>query len=448
MKKIVFLFLGIFATTFFGYSQADLYNLKSQNLHKKVAKTIEHSYVYSNKSGGFVKTSVTIKSYNDDGLLTEKFYQYNSTYSGTSSTTETLYHYNSKNQLTRTEDISAKKSSYSSHNEYTYDNKGNLIKREGVYRSGNRYVYKFQYDNRNRLVRAEDYNSKGDLSARETYTYNGNKKTKVRKSYNSKTGNVSGTYTTYYKNDKSIRYTSSSKYSNNDVTYAYDKRDNLIASNYKGKPKSSSSYHYDYDNRDNWIRKHYKYGTSSNTFTFREVIFRNGNTTGSTGFDRNYINRRGNFANVAVVPIIPTKKSTTKNTTTKNTTTYSDPSMPVFKNKNYIFNYVNLSKKVSSVNGEVTISVKDNDRMSKNSTVEITYSFGGKTYRDNYSVTLYSNIKDKGYYFWSLKSKTKSTKVSFTINHKKKFIESRDMYLSGMLNLNFNGKDTGFYLEE
>ena len=67
-----------------------------QNLHKKVAKTIEHSYVYSNKSGGFVKTSVTIKSYNDDGLLTEKFYQYNSTYSGTSSTTETLYHYNSK----------------------------------------------------------------------------------------------------------------------------------------------------------------------------------------------------------------------------------------------------------------------------------------------------------------------------------------------------------------
>lgn len=122
--------------------------------------------------------------------------------------------------------------------------------------------------------------------------------------------------------------------------------------------------------------------------------------------------------------------------------------MPVFSEKNYIFNYVNLDKKVSSVNGEVSVRVKDGDRMSRNSTVEITYSFGGKTYRDNYTVTVYSNIKNKGYYFWSLKSKTKSTKISFSINHEKKFIKSRDMYLSGMLNISFNGKNTAFYLEE
>lgn len=151
-----------------------------------------------------------------------------------------------------------------------------------------------------------------------------------------------------------------------------------------------------------------------------------------------------------MVPIIPSKKTTTTNnkTTTNTTTTYSDPSMPVFSEKNYIFNYVNLNKKVSSVNGEVSLRVKNGDRMSRNSNVEITYSFGGKTYRDNYTVTVYSNIKNKGYHFWSLKSNTKSTKITFSINHKKKFIQSRDMYLSGMLNINFNGKDTAFYLEE
>lgn len=363
--------MGIFASTFLGYSQANLYNLESQNLHKKVAKTIEHVYSYNARSGGFIKSSVTIKSYNDDGLLTDKLYQYNSTYSGNSSTTETRYHYNSKNQLIRTEDTSAKKSTYSAHSEYTYDSKGNLTKRESVFKSGNRYKYTYQYDNRNRLIRVEDFNTNGQLTARETYTYSGNKKTKVRKSYNTKTGNVIGTYTTYYKNDKSIRYTSSSKYSNNDVSYTYDKYGNSIASTYVGKPKSNSTTHFDYDNKDNWIRRHYKYGTTSNTFNFREIIFRNGNTTGSTDFDRNFINRRGNFANVAVVPIIPSKKTTTTNntTTTNTTTTYSDPSMPVFSEKNYIFNYVNLNKKVSSVNGEVSLRVKNGDRMSRNSTV-------------------------------------------------------------------------------
>lgn len=249
--------MGIFASTFLGYSQANLYNLESQNLHKKVAKTIDHVYSYNAKSGGFIKSSVTIKSYNEDGLLTDKLYQYNSTYSGTSSTTETRYHYNSKNQLIRTEDTSAKKSTYSSHSEYTYDNKGNLTKRESVFKSGNRYKYTYQYDNRNRLIRVEDYNTNGQLTARETYTYNGNKKTKVRKSYNTKTGNVIGTYTTYYKNDKSVRYTSSSKYSNNDVSYTYDKHGNSIASTYVGKPKSNSITHFDYDNKDNWIRRHY-----------------------------------------------------------------------------------------------------------------------------------------------------------------------------------------------
>lgn len=440
MKKLIFLCIGILVITNSSNAQSDVYNLKSQNLHKKVAKTIEHQYTYHERSGGFIKAAVTINNYNEDGNLTQKYYKYNSTYTGTSSTTETMYNYDSKGRMTTTQDISAKKGSYSYYYKFTYDNKGNLTKKESIYNNGNKYVYNYYYDKKNRLVRAEDFDSKGKLSAREEYSYRGNKKTKVRKSYSTTTGNVIGTYTTYYKKGVSTRYTSKSKYSNSDVSYSYDKNDNLISSIYKDEPKSNSYNKYEYDNKDNWVKKHYKYGKTTNTFYFREIIFTNGNTTGSVDFDRNYINRNGNFANVKVVPIV--KYKSTKN---NNNVTNTDSRMPVFKNKNFVFNYVNLNKKVNSLNGEVTITVTDNDRMSKDSKVRISYTFGGKTYSDTYKVTAFSRQKD--YNFWSLKSTTKSTKVAFSINYKKKFIESRDMYLAGMLNLTFNGKDTGFYLE-
>ncbi len=441
MKKLVTLTITllVFAT---GFSQTDAYNLKSQNLHKKVAKTIEHHYLYHKRSGGFIKSSVTIKNYNEDGLLIDKYYQYNSTYSGSTSTTETLYHYNAKNQLTNTEDISAKRGAYSSNYVFHYDKKGNVIKKESVFKNGNKYAYNYYYDTKNRLTRAEEFDSKGKLTTRQTYSYNGNKKTSVRKSYSTKTGNVVGTYTTYFKNDQKVRYTSQSKYSNNDVSYHYDKKDNLISAIYKDKPNSSSHYVYEYDKKGNWIKKHYKYGKKSgNNYYFREIIFRNGSTSGSTDFDKNFINRNGNYGNVAIVPIV---KYTPKNN--KKTTTSINPKIPVFETKNYIFNYVNLDKKVSSVNGEVVVNVLDNDRMSKGTKVKITYSFAGKNYADTYTVSSYLNTKD--YHFWSLKSTTKSTKVSFSINHKKKFIASRDMYLSGMLNISLNNKNTGFYLED
>jgi hypothetical protein len=441
MKKLIFLFIGILAITNNSNAQSDLFNLKSQNLNKKVAKTIEHYYTYHERSGGFVKVGITINNYNEDGNLTQKLYQYNSTYTGLSSTTETMYNYDSKGRMTTTQDISAKKSNYSNYNKFTYDKNGNVTKKESIYQNGNKYVYNYYYDKKDRVVRVEDFDSKGKLSARENYRYNGNRKTKVRKSYDTKTGNVIGTYTTYYKKNISNRYTSKSKYSNTDVAYNYDKNDNLKSTVYKNSPASNTNYSYQYDKRDNWVKKHYKYGKTTNNFYFREIIFTNGNTTGNVDFDRNYINRNGNFANVKIVPIVKYKKIAKNN----NTVTKSDPKMPVFKNKNFIFNYVNLNKKAKSLSGEVTISVVNNDRMSKDSSVKISYSFGGKTYSDTYKVITFSSLKD--YNFWSLKSTTKSSTITFTINHKKKFIESRDLYLAGMLNIKFNGKDTGFYLE-
>ncbi|NVK53217.1 MAG: hypothetical protein HWD85_09800 [Flavobacteriaceae bacterium] len=450
MKKLLLLVFGVTALSFSSYAQADQYNLKSQNLHKRVVKTIEHGYTYHEKSGGFVKSSVTINSYNDDGNLTQKYYVYNSTYSGSTTTTETMYHYNSDNQLTRTEDISAKKGSYSFHYEFTYDNKGRLTKKESVYKSGTRYVYNYFYDNKGRLIREEYLGSNGNVSSRSTYTYSGRKKTKVYKSYD-KNGNVSATYTSYYKNDQLIRFVTQSKYSNSDSTYRYDRNDNMIATEYKNKSNSSTTYHYEYDNRDNWVKKYHKSSGKYHYFYFREIIFNNGKTTGSTNFDRNFINKHGNFANVSVVNIVPTKNTTTNNTTTNNnttTTTYSNSDMPVFRQKNYIFNYVNLNKKVNRLNGEASIIVKDNDRMSKNATVEFVYKFGGKTYRGDYTVISYLNLKEKGYHFWSLKSKTKNATIAFSIQHKKKYIQAKDMYLAAMINISQNGKSTGFYLEE
>lgn len=439
MKKLIFLFFGILAISNSNYAQSELFNLESQKLHKKVAKTIEHYYTYHERSGGFVKVSTTINNYNEDGNLTQKYYEYNSTYSGETSTTETMYNYDTKGRMTSTQDISAKKSNYSSYNKFTYDNDGKLTKKETIYDSGSVYANNYYYDNKNRLIRAENFDSKGNLSARENYTYRGNKKTKIRKSYDTKTGNILGTYTTYYKKDISTRYVAKSKYSNSDVTYKYDKNNNQTGSIYKNKPTSNTSYMYKYDNKGNWIKKHYKYGTTSNSFYFREIIFTNGNTTGSVDFDKKYINKNGNFANVNVVPIVKYSKTTNTNTTTSN------PKMPVFKNKNFVFNYVNLDKKINTLVGEVTITVTDNDRMTKNSTVKISYAFGGKTYSDTYKVIAYSSLEE--YNFWSLKSTTKTTTIAFSINYKKKFIASRDLYLAGMLNMTFNGKTTGFYLE-
>lgn len=441
MKKLIFFCIGILVITNTSNAQSNLYNLKSQNLNKKVAKTIEHNYSYSERSGGFVKVGVTINNYNEDGNLTEKYYQYSSTYSGTTSTTETMYNYDNNGRMTSTQDISAKKSSYSSYNKFTYDNNGNLTKKEAIYDNGSKYVYNYYYDKKDRLIRVENFDTKGKLSARENYRYNGKNKTKVRKTYNTKTGNVIGTYTTYYKRDLKNRFVSKSKYSNSDVAYKYDKNNHLVSSVYKGKPASNSSYSYEYDNRDNWIKKHYKFGNSTNNFSFREIIFTNGKITGSVDFDKNYINRKGNFANVKVVPIVKYTKTTKNNSTVTNT----NSNIPVFKNKNFIFNYVNLNKKVNSLNGDVSVSVLDNDRMSKGSRVKISYSFGGKTYTDTYKVTAFSRQKE--YNFWSLKSTTKSTTIAFSINYKKKFIKSRDLYLAGMLNITYNGKSTGFYLE-
>ena len=439
MKNLTFTLVGLFVLSISGFAQADKFDLKSQNLHKKVAKTIEHYYYYHERSGGFIKNAVTINNYNDDGLLTEKYYQYNSTYSGETTTKETLYHYNSKNQLLRTEDISAKRGNYSSSDKYSYNSKGQVTKKQLVYKNGDVYDNNYKYDTKGRLSRIDSHNSKGKLTSRDTYSYNGDKKTIIRKNYDTKTGNVSGTYTSTYKDDKIDRYVTKTKYGNSTSRYTYDKKGNQIATTYKDNTSSNINSSYVYDKRGNWIKKHYKSGKTNNYFYFREVIFKNGNTTGSVDFDKKFINKKGNFSNVSVVPIVKYKARKKTTSVTQN--------IPKFTSKDWIFNYVNLNKKLSSMSGEVTLRVQNANQMSKNTTVKIGYSFAGKNYSDTYTVSSYTRL-DK-YHLWALTSNTSKNTLSFSLYFEKEYVESRDLYLAGILAFT-NGKTKGtlsFYLE-
>ena len=73
MKNCITLLFILFTGIISLFGQTDLYNLESQKLHKKVRKTIEHYYNYDEESGGFVKTSVNINTYNNDGNLIENY---------------------------------------------------------------------------------------------------------------------------------------------------------------------------------------------------------------------------------------------------------------------------------------------------------------------------------------------------------------------------------------
>ena len=80
MKNFITSLFILFVAIFSSFGQKELYNLESQKLHKKVRKTIEHYYNYDEESGGFVKTSVNINMYNNDGNLAENYSFYDGKY--------------------------------------------------------------------------------------------------------------------------------------------------------------------------------------------------------------------------------------------------------------------------------------------------------------------------------------------------------------------------------
>ena len=447
MKRIILTSIALISFSFFANAQTDAYNLESQNLHKKVKKTIDHYYSYDKTSGGFVKKSVSIKNYNDDGNLAETYYLYNGTYSTSDNPTKKLYHYNSDNQLLKIEDVSDVKSKYASDTEFHYDNDGNLIKKESIYKDGSKSYTKYDYNRRGKVIRIESYGSKGKLSSETSVSYKGSRRIEKRTSYSTKDGSIYGTYTTTYKNDVKEKYTSESKYSNSTTSYEYDKYGNLKESISKGKKTNIYKYDYVYDKKDNWIKKHYRSGKYQ-YFYFREIILTNGDITGSTSFDRNFINRHGNFNNVAVVPLVKkkssyTKKSNNSNSTTTNVNNNSNYGMPSFRYKNWSFKYVNMNKKVSGITGTVNLSVESGSKMSNNATVKIAVNIDGSEPRSgNYTVQSYSDLGKQ--HQWKIKSNSKGVVSTLYIFKEKKTVKG--MNLDGLLIMGQGDKAITFYL--
>lgn len=121
-------------------------------------------------------------------------------------------------------------------------------------------------------------------------------------------------------------------------------------------------------------------------------------------------------------------------------------SMLRFKSKNWPFRYVNLNKKVTSLQGNVKLVITEGSDLSVDNKAKITYSFGGKDYDNQYTVKEYKHIKD--YHFWTLDSNTQNgVKVSISLYDQKQYIEAKDMYLKGILMINNNGTNSSFYLE-
>lgn len=434
MKKVFYIFIAMIMTTTLGFSQSDEYNVSSRNLNKKVRKTIQHYFTYDKDSDGFVKKSVSINSYNDDGYLTESYYLYNSSYSD-GSPTKKRYNYNSENQIISINNVSAKKTKYSTDVKFSYNSKGHVTKKEIIYPDGSKAVDNYRTDSKGRIVKKESYTSKNQLSSETEIRYNGSKRTEVRTSYSTKDGSINGTYTTVYKNDKSISYVSESKWSNSTSSYGYDNKGNLIKSISKGKKTYVYDYNYVYDNKDNWVKKHYK-SASSDSFYFREIIFKNGKTTGTTDFDRNFINRYANYDNVAVVPL--KKKSST--TTTKKR---SDNYMPSFTYKSWTYSFINMNKKVSSISGTVKLDVTDNDRMALGSHIKLRVKIEGNNETSGeYEVVDYKAQTDQ--HKWTIRSVTKNVNSTLYIFKEKKTVKGMDIL--GLLLMGSGEKQITFYL--
>lgn len=410
MKKLSIFFLCILFH-FDGFSQTEMYNLESQNLHKNVRKVIQHYYSYDKNSGGFVKKSVDIKRYNEEGNLIETYYWYNSTYSD-SSPTKKLYNYNSDGLLTGTKDISDTRGKYSTEYKYTYNRKGHLTKRESVYKDGSKYYAVYENDRKGRVTSKKDYNKSGKLTAEVSYSYRGGKKTETRTSFSSKDGSIVGTYTTVYEDGKKTSYKSNSKYGNSTTTYEYDREGNLKQSNYAGKKNTTSIYDYVYDKKDNWVKKHYRSGKYQ-YFYFREIYFDNGDVSGSTEFDKRFINKHGNFANVEVVELV--KKKTKKKTTTNTDLTTNSNNMPSFRQKNWGYTFVNMKGKISDISGDVTATISNGSKLSKGAKVEFKVMINGAdTKYLNFTVDEYAFEKSKKRHIWVLKnSKSKGTFAMF-----------------------------------
>ncbi len=442
MKKFILTFCLLSVTIIPSFSQSDLYDLASQKLNKKVRKTIEHYYNYDEESGGFVKTSVNINSYNNDGNLIENYSFYDGKY-GEAKPVKKAYKYNAKGQLTEITDISDNIGSYSSNYLFTYDSKGNLAKKESIFKSGPGSYSIYTFDNKGRQIKEQAFDKNGKLTSESTNTYNGKTKTNVYISYSSQDGSIIGTYTTISEDGVKTTYISKGKYSDNKATYTYDKFGNMTKSVDVGKTNTyTSTYDYEYDNKGNWMKKHYKSGKYQ-YFYFREIHFDNGEVTGSIDFDKQYINRYGNFPNVNIVPIV--KKQTNYNTNNNTINNNTNSGMPTIGNTNWSYTYVNMKEKISDISGNIFMTVSGKSKLDAGAqakfTVEIT---GAETKILDYNVNSYYYDEATKRHFWLMKTTNNVSEGTLCIFQTPMVL--REKTVKGLLMMGAEDNKITFYL--
>lgn len=392
MKNFSFLLFVLFILPKSTFSQEENYSLSSKNLHKKVRKTTTNYFAYDDDSGGFVLRSTNIDRYNNDGFLVETLYQYNGSYA-TTSPTKKLYTYNSKNMVTNISDISVTRTKYSINIQFSYNNDGNISKKESMYSDGSKFYSIYEYDKKENLIKIKDFSTENKLTSETNISYKGKVRKEERTSYNSKDASIYGTYTTIFKDDIKTEYISNSSYGNSKTTYLYNKENDLASSSYFNKTNTISTYDYEYDRKDNWIKKHHRNGKYQ-SFYFREIIFDNGDTSGNSNFDANFIKKYGNFINVAVVPL---KMKENKKTDTE--------TPPIIIGKTFNFENAYIDKTLydlkgslimTTVNGSVTL--KNGDQMFLKVTLK------DKDYKYDFTLNSYKKHSDKDEWLFTNKN--------------------------------------------
>jgi hypothetical protein len=397
MKNLSLLLFTLLIIPTLTFSQKNEFNLETNNLHKKVRKTTTNYFTYDDDSGGFILRSTSIKRYNDDGNLIETLSQYNDSYTKTQPTKK-LYNYNNKKQLINIQNISSVKNKYSFDTQFIYNSNGNKTKKESVYSDGRKFYLLYEYDRKNKLIKTKSFSTENKLTSETDISYDGKIRKEKRTSYNAKDGSIFGTYETVYKNDVKTAFLSNSKYAKSKTTYKYNNEDDIVSSNFVNKTSTISTYNYEYDRKDNWIKKHYRSGKYQ-YFYFREILFDNGDTSGSISFDNNFINRHGNFTNVAVVPIKMKKIKKKENDNT-----------PYILGKNFNFQQALIANKLYNINGGLTMSnLNLNTTLKNNDLVFLTITIKGKEYKYNFNLTKFTKLKDK--YEWEFKNQNGNSAI-------------------------------------
>ena len=317
-----------------------------------------------------------------------------------------------------------------------FHKKKNLIKRETFYKDNSKYYTEFTNDRKGRVINKKEFSKKNIMTSDVYYTYKGNIKTEKLVNFSSSDGSIVGNYTTIFENDVKKSYKTESKYGKSSTNYTYNKQGDLSGSNYSGKTSYTNKYDYVYDRKDNWIKKHYRSGKYQ-YFYFREIHFANGDVTGSTDFDKKFINKLGNFENVEVVPLKRRKiiKKNSNNTF-------------ALKSKSWNFNYVFINNVVKKLAGKIDFKTSSNS-LKLNSDANFKINFKANTYTFNFNVSDYKELDDK--YQWTLTNSNDESGLLYVFK-KQKVLNGKDLgkdvYVNGLLKIVEKSKSAmSFYLK-